>query len=128
MQRAPKARPTASQALWQFENIVSQQRGLNLRWHLQQSSESVGQRVALNVYSTAREMLFILKKVSGETEVVLIQHRTQPVNPSSIATPFVLGMSFLAASRSLLSVLHSRRSVFSRLFGSLPSDPPEPSP
>ncbi len=126
MQRDPKAQPTASQALWQFENIVSQQRGSNLRWRLQESDESVGRRIALNIYSTAREMLFILKKVTGENEVVLIQHRTQPVNSSSIATPFVLGMALLAASRSLLSVLYSPRSVFSHLFGRSPPGLPEP--
>ncbi len=73
-------------------------------------------------------MLFILKKVTGDNKVVPIQHRTQPVNPRPIATPFVLGMALLAASRSLLSVLHSPRSVFNRLFGKLPPGPPEPLP
>ncbi len=128
MQRDPKARPTASQALWQLENIVSQQRGMDLRWRLQESNEPVGRRFASNIKSATREVLFILKKVAGENDPIVIQRQSQPLKSSSIATPFLLGMALLAVPRSLLSALIGSQSFFHRLFGRSPPGPAEPSP
>lgn len=63
--RDPKERPKASETLSIFQNIISQQRGYSLRWHLQKADEPVSKRVSQDIRSAASEILFIFKRIAG---------------------------------------------------------------
>ncbi len=122
MQRDPKARPTAPQALWQFENIISQQRGSTLRWHLIKGDEPVSRRVSQDIKSTAREIFVILRNVAGKLESIqTLQSGTElwltdgQLGIPIIASPYLFATVLIAAPASLLSTLLGRHSFFDRL-------------
>lgn len=62
----PSQRPTAPNALSQFNIIKSNLNTLSLRWRLRPREESVPERVVYDTVAVARETYHHLKKIVGQ--------------------------------------------------------------
>lgn len=64
IQQDPKARPSAPQALSQFEILVSARRGYSLRWRLRKRNEGLWSRNIRDIGSIGQEALFIVSAIA----------------------------------------------------------------
>ncbi|KLO17291.1 hypothetical protein SCHPADRAFT_821640 [Schizopora paradoxa] len=64
IQQDPKARPSAPQALSQFEKLVSARRGYSLRWRLRKRNEGLWSRNIRDIGSIGQEALFIVSAIA----------------------------------------------------------------